>query len=70
MIQVDILQIKKCTAGYCTHTHTYTYRWGGGGVGLLIICRFEEMSFMDISNSYLVLLHNIPLFWKRTDESA
>jgi len=53
-----------------THTHTYTHRWGGGGVGLLIICRFEEMSFMDFFNSYLVLLHNIPLFWKQTDESA
>ena len=38
MIQVDKLQIQKCTAGYYTHTQ----RWGGG---LLIICRFEEMSF-------------------------
>ena len=25
MIQVDILQIQKCTAGYCTHTYTHTH---------------------------------------------
>jgi len=25
------------------HTHTHAHRWGG--VGVLIICRFEEMSF-------------------------
>ena len=49
MIQVDILQIQKCTAGYCTHihthTHTHTHTHAGGG-GLLIICRFEEMSLV------------------------
>ena len=56
MIQVDILQIQKCTAGYCTHTRTHARTrarartdWGGGGGGGRggggIICRFEEMSF-------------------------
>ena len=33
MIQVDILQIQKCTAGYYTHAHTHSHTgWGGGGV--------------------------------------
>ena len=59
-VQRDILQIQKCTAGYTANikmysgiyckyknvqrdiAHTYTHRWGGG---VLIICRFEEMSF-------------------------
>ena len=39
MIQVDILQIQKCTAGYCTHTHTHTHRWGGGGINYMQIWR-------------------------------
>ena len=40
-----IVQIQKCTVGYCTHIHTQVYGGGGGGGGLLIIYRFEEMSF-------------------------
>ena len=35
MIQVEILQIQKCTAGYCTHTHT------GGGINYMQIWRDE-----------------------------
>ena len=35
MVQVDILQIQKCTAGYCTHTHT------GGGINYMQIWRDE-----------------------------
>ena len=51
MIQVDILQLQKCTAGYCTHTHRWS--WGGGVINYMQIWRDE---FLRLAWKKLLML--------------